>query len=328
MAKIIKIEDAIGEVLFHDITEIDPDKGFKGRVFKKGHIIKQEDLEILRKLGKEHIYVMELDENSIHEDDAAKLLAKALSGKNVYTSLEPKEGKIDIFSAVDGVCKIDLDKLFKFNSIGEPSCPTIKTNSVVKKGDKLAAVRIISLFAPKSQIDEAIEICGDGVIDVVEFENRNVGMIITGNEVYKGIIKDKFYDALKPKLNALKAEIKEKVILPDNQQMIEEKIKEFSKKYDLVILTGGTSVDPDDVTYKAIQNVGVKNFIRGNPIQPGNMLTMGWIDDVALVAVPASAIFNKFTAFDIWIGRLLIGDIISKEEVVKASHGGLLEANK
>ena len=328
MAKILKIEDAIGEVLFHDITEINPDKGFKGRVFKKGHIIQKEDIEILKKLGKEHIYIMELGENDVHENDAAKTLAKALSGKNVYTSNEPKEGKIDIFAACDGVCKIDLEKLFKFNSIGEPSCPTIKTNSTVKKGDKLAAVRIIPLFAPKEQIDEAVKVCEDGIIDVIEFKPKNVGMIITGNEVYKGLIKDKFYDSLKPKLNELNAEIKEKIILPDNQEMIEEKIKEFSKKYDVVILTGGTSVDPDDVTYKALHNVGVKNFIRGNPIQPGNMLTMGWIDDVALVAVPASAIFNKFTAFDIWIGRILIGDVISKEEVIKASHGGLLEVNR
>jgi molybdenum cofactor synthesis domain-containing protein len=325
MAKIVKVEDAVGEVLLHDITKVDGEK-FKGRIFKKGHIIRKEDIEVLKSVGKEHIYIFEIRADEIHENDAAKILSKALAGDNTYLSKEVKEGKITIFSDVFGVCKIDVDRLNKFNSVGEPSCPTIYNNTVVKKGDKLGAVRIISLVAPKSEVEEARKIAEGGIIKVVPFTPKKAGLIITGNEVYKGRIKDKFEEKLRPKLKELLCEIEEKVILPDEKEQIRDKILEFSKKYDLVVLTGGTSVDPDDVTYKAIKEAGVENFIRGNPIQPGNMLTMGWIEKTPIVAVPAAALFFKRTAFDIWLPRFLIGEKISKEEVIRRAHGGLLEA--
>jgi molybdenum cofactor synthesis domain-containing protein len=327
MAKKIKVEDAVGEVLIHDITKVDGDK-FKGRVFKKGHIIRPEDIEVLKDLGKEHIYVLEIKEDEIHENDAAYILADALMGENTYRSKEVKVGKLTIYSNAFGVCKINVDKLIEFNSVGEPSCPTIYNNSVVKKGDKLAAVRIISLLAPKKEVQKAADIAKEagGIVKVVPFRDKKAGLIVTGNEVYKGRIKDKFEEKLRPKLKELLCEIEEKVILPDDKEQIRDKIKEFAKKYDIVILTGGTSVDPDDVTYKAIHEAGVKNYIRGNPIQPGNMLTMGWIENTPVVAVPAAALFFKRTAFDIWLPRLLIGEVISKEEVIARSHGGLLEA--
>jgi len=324
----LKVEDAIGEVLLHDITKVDPDQGFKGRIFKKGHIIKQEDIQTLKKVGKDHIYVFEIGDDKIHENDAAKILSNAVSGENTYTSKEPKEGKITIFSNTFGVCKIDVEKLFKFNSVGEPSMPTIYNNSIVKKGDKVAAVRIISLLSPKKDVEDAVKIAGEGIIKIVPFTRKKAGLIITGNEVYHGRIKDKFYDKLKPKLAEFFCNIEEKIILPDDKIQIKDKIIEFAEKFDLVVLTGGTSVDPDDVTYKAIFDAGVDNFIRGNPIQPGNMLTIGWIKDTPIAAVPAAALFYKKTAFDIWIGRFLIGDKISKKEVLKRAHGGLLESIK
>ena len=323
MKRKVKVEEAVGMVLVHDITEVNPDTGFKGRAFKKGHLIRPEDVEKLKSLGKEYIYALELSEDEIHEDDAAKLLADALMGENLYRDEEPKEGKINIYSKVFGVVKIDTEKLFQFNMVGEPSCPTIHTNMWVKPGQKVAAVRIISLTAPKREVEEAVKIAEGGIIRVIPFTEKRAGMIITGNEVYSGRIEDRFYEKLKPKLEFFKCTVAEKVILPDDEEMIREKIEEFIEKYDIVVLTGGTSVDPDDVTYRAIKSAGAENFIRGNPIQPGNMLTMGWIKGKPLVAVPAAALFFKATAFDIWLPRLLIGDRITKEEVAAKGHGGL-----
>ncbi len=221
-----------------------------------------------------------------------------------------------------------MDRLFKFNSVGEPSCPTIYNNSVVREGDKLGAVRIISLMAPKSDIEKAVEIAKDGIIEVIPFTPKKAGLIVTGNEVYSGRIKDKFFDKLKPKLKEFLCDIEERVILPDNQEEIKNRLIDFASKYDFVILTGGTSVDPDDVTYKALKESGVENFIRGNPIQPGNMITMGWLNGIPVVAVPAAAIFFNWTAFDLWLPRFLIGDRITKEESLKRAHGGLLQAVK
>ena len=328
MAEVIHVDDAVGKILLHDITAVDPDKGFKGRIFKKGHIIRQEDIETLKRVGKDHIYIFEPGSDEIHEDDAAKLLSKALAGENTVAGDEPKEGKIDIKATAHGVCKIDTERLFAFNAVGEPSCATIYTNSVVRPGDKVAAVRIVSLVAPKREIDDALKIAEGGLVDVIPFTPKRAGLIITGNEVYHGRIKDKFYDKLRPKLAELECEIAEKVILPDDRERIRERIVDFASRYDLVVLTGGTSVDPDDVTYKAIHDAGVENFIRGNPIQPGNMLTMGWIGSTPVAAVPAAAIFFKWTAFDLWLPRFLIGEKISREEVIARAHGGLLQSIK
>ncbi len=328
MAKVVAVEDAVGEILLHDITAVIPEKGFKGRIFKKGHIIKEEDIATLKDIGKNNIYIFELGADEIHEDDASRMLTKALAGANTKAGDEPKEGKIDIKSTVHGVCKIDVERLYTFNCVGEPSCPTIYNNSVVYPDDKLAGVRIISLTAPKKEIEEAVKIAEGGIIEVVPFTSKKAGLIITGDEVYHGRIKDKFYDKLKPKLAELECEIEQKIILPDNQERIKNQIIEFAKIYDLVILTGGTSVDPDDVTYKALRDAGVENFIRGNPIQPGNMLTMGWIEDTPVVAVPAAAIFFKWTALDLWLPRFLIGEKVSKEEVIARAHGGLLNSIK
>ena len=323
MKRKVRVEDAVGMVLVHDITEVDLNRNFKGRVFKKGHIIKEEDVEKLKKLGKDFIYVLELSEDEIHENDAAILLADALMGENTYRDEEPVEGKLNIYSKVFGVVKIDVEKLTAFNMVGEPSCPTIHTNTYVKEGDKIASVRIISLVAKREEIERAVEIVKGGIIRVVPFEEKKAGIIITGNEVYYGRIEEKFYDRLKPKLEFFRTKVEEKVILPDDREAIRKKIEEFAGKYDIVVLTGGTSVDPDDVTYKAVKDAGVDNFIRGNPIQPGNMLSMGWLNGKPIVAVPAAALFFKATSFDIWLPRLLIGDVITKEEVAAKAHGGL-----
>jgi len=193
----------------------------------------------------------------------------------------------------------------------------------VKRGTKIASVRIISRVAKREEVERAVEIARGGVVRVVPFCEKKAGMIITGSEVFYGRIKDKFYDRLKPKLEFFKCYVAEKIILPDEEERIRNAIVDFASKYDIVVLTGGTSVDPDDVTYRAIKNAGAENFIRGNPIQPGNMLTMGWVNKKPVVGVPAAALFYKATSFDIWLPRLLIGDVITKREVAEKSHGGL-----
>ncbi len=324
MVKTVKVEDAVGLRLAHDITKVDIENRFKGVAFKKGHKIREEDVKHLKALGKEEIYVLELGEDEIHEDEASILLADAIMGENTYRDKEPSEGKINIYAKTFGVLKVDREKLFKINMLEIPSCRTIFGDIYVEEGQKLASVRIIPLYTKKDIIDTALKIIGDkGIVKVVPFIEKKAGLIITGNEVYYGRIKDKFYDKLKPKLSFFKVNIEEKVILPDDENKIRNKIKEFIEKYDIVLLTGGTSVDPDDRTYKALKSLNPENYIRANPIEPGNMLTFGWINNKPIIAIPTSALYYRATSFDVWLPLILIGEKPTKEEVARKGYGGL-----
>ena len=322
--KKIKIEDAIGYELLHDVTEVNVDNNFKGIAFKKGHIIKSEDISKFKKIGKLHIYVKEEgDGNLVHEDEAALTLAPLIAGKNIYYDSYPKEGKINFYSEIDGLFQVDRGKTIELNLLKIPSFPTIHNNFPVKKRKLVAAFRIIPLFCDKKVIEEAKKILSVPIIEVLPYKIKNAGIIVTGNEVYEGIIEDKFIPVLTKKLNQFNVKVEESVILPDNKEIIKNKIIEFLQKFQLVLITGGTSVDPDDETKIAMKEANIELIQEGSPIQPGNNLTIGYFNDIPVVAIPAAAIFFKTTSFDIFLPQILAKKKITDIDLANLSVGGL-----
>ena len=255
MMKMIKVQDAVGSVLSHDVTQIIPGE-FKGRAFKKGHIIKEEDIEKLLSIGKDHVYVWEPEEGQLHENDAAIRLSNLVVGEGVSTSEEIKEGKVDFFADRDGVLKIDKEKLFKLNSLGEIIVSTLHNNTPIRKGEKIGATRVIPLIIDENKIIEAEELIKEKIIRVDEIKTKRCAVITTGNEVYYGRIKDAFLPVIKQKLGYYGSEVIKQVILPDDKERITEEILKAvnEDKADMIICTGGMSVDPDDVTPTAIKD--------------------------------------------------------------------------
>jgi hypothetical protein len=244
--KIIKVEDAVGVSLCHDITKIVPGE-FKGIGFKKGHVIREEDIPALLSLGKKHIYVWEDEEGILHENEAAERLRDLAGGEGLYYG-GIKEGKIEFFAAVDGLLKIDKDALFTLNSLGEIILSTIHNNTVVKKGDKVAATKVVPLFIEDEKIKRAEEIIKDKIVNVVPINKKKTAIITTGSEVYTGRIKDAFGPILRNKLEEYCCEVMGQSILPDEQGEIEASIEEWlSRGAEMILCTGGMSVDPDDV---------------------------------------------------------------------------------
>ena len=322
--KKLKIEEAIGYELLHDVTEVDGNKNFKGIAFKKGHKIKEEDIPKFKKIGKMHIFVKEKgDENLIHENEAAKILAPFIAGENIYFDKEPNEGKINFYSHIDGIFQVDKERVIQLNMLKIPSFPTIHNNFPVNKHKLVAAFRIIPLFCHREIIDKAKKIITEPVIKVLPFKIKNAGIIVTGNEVYNGIIEDKFVPLLTKKLNKYNVSVENSVILPDDKTLIKNKIIEFAERIDLILITGGTSVDPDDETKQAMKEAGVKVVQEGIPIQPGNNLTIGYLKDIPVVAIPAAAIYFKTTSFDIFLPQILAGKRINQEDLAELSIGGL-----
>jgi hypothetical protein len=325
MKKCIPVDQAVGMVLPHDITEIIQDK-FKGRAFKKGHIVRLEDIDRLRSLGKEHIYVLELVAEEIHENEAALLMAAALAGSGVEYSDDVNEGKVSILAAHDGLLKIDKEALFRFNLLGEVMCSTLHDNTPVKKGEQVAAVRLIPLVGERSLIAQAVEIANAGkkIVRVLSLPTVKAGIVITGSEVFHGRIEDKFEAVLRGKLMALGSEVVRVGFAPDDAGLIAEQIRQgIAVGAELVITSGGMSVDPDDVTRAGIREAGAEDIVYGTPVLPGAMFLVGRIGTVSVVGLPACGMFHKITVFDLVLPRILAGERLSREDFAAMGHGGL-----
>lgn len=322
--KQIRIEDAVGCILSHDVTKIVPGE-FKGRLFKKGHVIREEDIPKLLDIGKEHIYVWEQKEGELHENDAAIRIKDLVLGEGCSISEEIKEGKIDFFAARQGVLKINKDELLKLNLLGEIIVATMHDNTPVKVGEKIGATRVIPLIIDEKKILEAEKIINEKIISVKEIKPKKAVLITTGNEVYKGRIKDAFLPVMKEKLEYYGSEIVRQVILPDNKEMITENILKAIEedKVDIIICTGGMSVDPDDVTPSAIKDCNGEIVTYGAPVLPGAMFLLAYYKNTPILGVPSCAMYSKRTIFDLVLPRVLADEKLSLEDIAMYGNGGM-----
>ncbi|MCI7204773.1 MAG: molybdopterin-binding protein [Clostridiales bacterium] len=322
--KQIRIEDAVGCILSHDVTKIVPGE-FKGRLFKKGHVIKEEDIEKLLDIGKEHIYVWEPKENELHENDAAIRIKDLVLGEGCTISEEIKEGKIDFFADRQGVLKINKDLLLKLNMVGEIIVSTMHNNTPVKKGEKIGATRVIPLIINEEKIIEAENLIREKIIRVEEIKPKKAVLITTGNEVYKGRIKDAFLPVMEEKLGYYGSEIIRQVILPDDKEMISENIIKAIEedKVDVVICTGGMSVDPDDVTPSAIKDCNGEIVTYGAPVLPGAMFLLAYYKNTPILGVPSCAMYAKRTILDLVLPRVLADEKLTFEDIASYGNGGM-----
>lgn len=321
----VRVEEAVGMVLAHDLTKIVPGE-FKGAAFKKGHVIKHDDINKLKSMGKNHINILELMDGYIHEDDAALKIAKAISGEGV--SLKgPSEGKVELKASYKGILKINVAALNQINEIEELVVATIHTNTLVEEGQSLAATRIIPLAIHEEKIIQVKEIgavSDKQVISVQKLKPMKVGLIITGTEVYEGRIKDGFATVMKEKIRHYDCSLLALQYCPDNLAVIEKAIDEMIEQGAEIVLTcGGMSVDADDVTPKAIKNASEYVLSYGIPVIPGNMLMLAYKGSTAILGIPAAAIFVKHTSLDIILPRILSGERLRRKDIAAYGHGGL-----
>ncbi len=321
--KKISVEEAVGMTLCHDITKVIPGK-FKGRAFQRNHVIRQEDVAELLKIGKEHVFVWEEHEGEIHEDEAAVRIAEAVKGTNIEYE-KPKEGKSILKSTQRGLLKINSSVLYEVNSLDNISVACLPNNYTVEKGQGLAGVRIIPLTIEESVIERLEAICAgeEQVLEVKPYLSKKVGIVTTGNEVFKGLVEDKFAPVLNEKLEYYGAKNLGQIICPDDLEMIKEAIDRFlSKGAEVIILTGGMSVDPDDLTPTAIRRTGAKVITYGVPIQPGNMFMLAYYKDTVMMGVPGAAMYYPTTSLDVVLPRVLAGEVMEKRDFVMMGEGG------
>lgn len=322
--KLIKTEEAVGHVLCHDITRIIPGVT-KDALFRKGHVVTPEDIPLLLSVGKEHLYVWEADENSLHENDAAQILFDLC--KNDHIAPTPvKEGKIECVAEIDGLFRVDVRRLEAVNSVPEVMIATRHTNTPVKKGDKLAGTRVIPLVIARERMEEAKAAAGDRpLLTLLPFLRRKVGIVTTGSEVYHGRIQDAFGPVLRQKFAAYDTEVLGQTIVDDKVEMIRGAIRAFlDQGADLVVCSGGMSVDPDDVTPTAIQSLGGEIVSYGAPVLPGAMFLLSYVEGgTPVLGLPGCVMYHDATIFDLVLPRVMAGERIEKRDLAALGHGGL-----
>jgi len=322
----VPVAESVGMVLCHDITRIIPGSK-KERAFRKGQILTNEDVPKLRDLGKEHIYVWENVANLVHEDEAALLLARIAAGPGLYWD-EPNQGKVNLRASYDGMLKVQGDKLNRLNSLDGVVLATVHNNRVVLKDQLIAGTRVIPLTIQRKILNQAEEICSaaEPLLSVKPFLPLSVGVITTGSEVYSGRIKDGFTSVVRKKVKSFGARLCGHVILPDDPHRITAEILRMVEQgAEMVILTGGMSVDPDDVTPTGIKATGADVVSYGAPVLPGSMFMLAYLGQVPICGLPGCVMFNKTTVFDLVLPRIFAGEHLNKSDIVALGQGGLCE---
>ena len=322
--KLIDTRDAAGHVLCHDLTQIIPGT-FKGPRFRKGHIVAPEDIPILLSMGKEHLYVWEKTPGMLHEDEAAERLRLLCQNEHMHPT-PVKEGKIELIADCDGLFRVDVPRLNAVNDVEELMIATRHTDTAVRKGDKLAGTRVIPLVIQEEIVRTAEERAGKApLLSLIPWKLRTCGLITTGSEVAKGLIQDAFTPVIVDKLAAYGITVTEHCLPGDDRAAITAAALDYhAKGVDLVLCTGGMSVDPDDRTPGAIKDTGAEIVSYGAPVLPGAMFLLGYFSDgVPILGLPGCVMYAKATIFDLLLPRIAAGVRISRSEIKSMGHGGL-----
>lgn len=322
----VHVSEAVGLVLAHDLTQVLPGK-YKGPLFRKGHVVREEDREALLSIGKEHLYVLEIAEGEWHENDAARRIAASVCGTGL-TMTQPREGKVNLVAAIDGLLQVDADRVHAINQVEQAVLSTLQTDVPVRSGQTVAATRVIPLLYPEERLQQ-VEAAAKGdqgspVVHVLPFRRCNVGVVITGSEVYHGRIQDRFGPVVREKVERFGSVIMGQTLASDDKQRIMDQIGAFVEQgADLVLVTGGMSVDPDDRTPGAIAALGADVVSYGTPMLPGSMLMVAYYRQTPVLGLPGCVIHDDYTSFDLFLPRILAGRRITRSDIVRLGYGGL-----
>ncbi|MBR3741809.1 MAG: molybdopterin-binding protein [Clostridia bacterium] len=322
--KKIRVQDAVGMTLCHDLTEMRD--GFKGPAFRRGHVIREEDIPHMLDIGKQTVFVWEENAGEIHEEDAARRMAAMAPVAGAHYT-EPSEGKVLLIADREGMLRVDTALLKEINSIGDLTISTLPDHYPVKPGMRLASMRIVPLVTQEEQIVRAETLCaGRKLLNLLSYAPRKAGIIITGSEIYHGRIKDKFEAVARAKLAKYPGAVLGAALCDDDVKMLTQAAEGFlAQGADFLIFSGGMSVDPDDVTPAAIRQMGCGIVSHGVPSQPGNMTLVAYLGDIPVLGVPGAAVSLPTTIFDVLLPQIYAGLKFTKQDLVRLGDGGLCQ---
>ncbi len=325
--KAVPVQEAVGKHALHDMTQIIPGE-VKEAAFHAGQELSIGDVCRLQQMGRSHIYTEENAPDAaewIHEDTVVQKFALHMAGDGIVVEGPPREGKVNFKAAKNGLFWVDTERLERFNLIPDVMCTTRHSMSMVKEGTRLAGSRAIPLYLAKNNLVKALATLDEGpLFSILPMRQAKIGILVTGTEVFSGLIQDKFAPIITQKAEALQSTVVKTLFAPDDAEQITRAVHELMVAgADLIITTAGMSVDPDDVTRKGLMNAGLSDILYGMPVLPGTMTLVGRIGHVQILGVPACALYYKTTGIDLILPRLLAGQSITRLDLAQFGHGGL-----
>jgi len=320
------VEDSVGGRALHDMTRIEPGVS-KGPEFKHGQVLTGGDVCRLQRMGRSRIYLDDQDPgtNWVHENKAAMAFGKLMSGPGITVHGEPREGKSKLVADHDGLLMVDSTRLKQFNHVPGVMCASRHSHSLVQKGSQVAGTRAIPLYLPTKDFEAALSVLDEEpLFSIRPLRKARVGVLVTGTEVFTGLVEDKFEPVVSAKVAGLGSRVIKTIKSPDDAGAISLAMKELvDAKCDLIITTAGLSVDPDDVTRKGLRDAGVMGIQYGMPVLPGAMTLLGHLGLIQILGVPACALFHKTTSLDLLLPRLLADVQITRSDLAEFGEGGL-----
>ncbi len=320
----LPIEQAIGKILAHDMTKIVPGE-FKGPAFKKGHILRAEDIPQLRRMGKNHVYIFEMNDALYHEDDAAHRIAALLAGDHLENT-EPSEGRINLKATINGLLRVNREVLYQINAQPEVIVSTLHDFTPVQAGQVVTGTRIIPLTIEKEKITavESILKKSGPIVSISPSQPLKIGVVVTGSEVFNGLIEDRFGPILTDKIEKYGGALQGVLYAPDDFEIISSRIMELiAQGAEVILVSGGMSVDPDDVTPRAITSVADRIITYGAPVLPGAMFMLAYSGSVPIMGIPGCGMYRRITIFDLIFPRILAGIPVERRDIIELGHGSL-----
>jgi formylmethanofuran dehydrogenase subunit E len=324
--KAVPAAQALGQPLLHDMTRIIPGRE-KGALFHRGQVLGEVDLCRLQKMGRNRVYVDEpgnRPDGFIHEDAAAQAFAKAMAGSGIGALAPPREGKITLTALTRGMLVVGKDRLRAFNRTGSVMAATLTSHTLVAQDTAVAATRAIPLYLPEHEFAAAMAALEAGpILQVLPLKKANLGILVTGTEVFQGLVKDRFIPVIQAKAEQYHCKVVKSLVVPDHRGKIAKGIAQLlDAGADFIVTTAGLSVDPEDFTRQGLADAGCRDMLYGSPVLPGAMTLIAGIDTIPVLGVPACGLHHEITSFDLLFPRLLAGLTINREDLAELGHGG------
>jgi molybdenum cofactor cytidylyltransferase len=316
----IDVTTAQGAILAHSVRA-------DGVSFKKGRVLSSADVADLKLAGVSRVFAARIDDCDVHEDVAAALLADAVCGDGVVRQTAAT-GRANIYSSHDGIVLVDAGLVRALNRLHEAvTLATLTPFQAVKAGQMVATVKIIPFSAPAGIVEEAAQLAGSGaLLSVVPFKPHKAGLVLTRTAGMKKSLLQKSASVIRDRLERHGSELGEVIEVEHTIIGVARGIRQLKASgHDPVLVFGASAiVDRGDVVPAGLEAAGGQIVHLGMPVDPGNLLLLGRLEDGSVIGVPSCARSPKLNGFDWVLGRVLAGIDVRPQDIMDMGAGGLL----